>query len=481
MDVVHFDAELNFADGAFYFVGELPDGDAAATVIFIMDGSPSSAEYVGACQQLVDRVPRFRQRLRPSIGCLTSPTWVDTPLFEIADHVAEIDLATGSTAELLGMIDGLQDSRFLPDRPPWSTALVRGLEGGRAALVLRLHHSLTDGTAMIAVLASVFSFDGVGEVLLEARTASASASRVAATARTLAREWRLGVDLLSRHLVHAARSPAARGRLLVELGVLGEGRRQRGRAQHGRRSWILKVPVDQWRETAHRRNGGVNELFVALAGTVWAEYIRAVGEPAQPVRVAIPVDLRDHDAADQPGGNTLTPSVVTLDGVTDYLADLSGVRALAAAAIADARAREAAVDDVPVLDAVERLLPGVWRGRMVMDRSAYAPVVATNLMAPPGLRMCGRLVEEAFALGTPTGGAAVFALLNYRDAIQLTVNVDTGYVRRPAVFADCLQRALKVLGWTDAFVGTVAPSPSSEAAARSAGGGSDIFAASATR
>ena len=38
------------------------------------------------------------------------------------------------------------------DRPRWAVTVVEGLEGGRAAVVVKLHHVLTDGVGGIAML-----------------------------------------------------------------------------------------------------------------------------------------------------------------------------------------------------------------------------------------------------------------------------------------------------------------------------------------
>ena len=40
-------------------------------------------------------------------------------------------------------------TEFDPSRPLWAMTLVEGLEGDRAALVLKLHHSLTDGVGAV--------------------------------------------------------------------------------------------------------------------------------------------------------------------------------------------------------------------------------------------------------------------------------------------------------------------------------------------
>ena len=44
-------------------------------------------------------------------------------------------------------------------RPLWEFTLVEGLEAGRAALVMKLHHSLTDGLGGMQLMLTVFDVE----------------------------------------------------------------------------------------------------------------------------------------------------------------------------------------------------------------------------------------------------------------------------------------------------------------------------------
>ena len=54
--------------------------------------------------------------------------------------------APGSTRQVLDLVGLLEAIPFDPQRSPWDVTLIEGLEGGRAALYLRSHHALTDGS-----------------------------------------------------------------------------------------------------------------------------------------------------------------------------------------------------------------------------------------------------------------------------------------------------------------------------------------------
>ena len=52
---------------------------------------------------------------------------------------------------------------FDRERALWEFTLVEGLEGGRAALVMKLHHSLTDGIGGMEMAKNLFDLDPVAE------------------------------------------------------------------------------------------------------------------------------------------------------------------------------------------------------------------------------------------------------------------------------------------------------------------------------
>jgi diacylglycerol O-acyltransferase / wax synthase len=92
---------------------------------------------------------RFRQR--PEIG-LTGTWWSEDTSFDLSRHIrhARLPGAQGK-AELEQFVAELA-SRPLDDRHPlWQFHIVEGFEGG-AALVMRIHHAIGDGMALMGVL-----------------------------------------------------------------------------------------------------------------------------------------------------------------------------------------------------------------------------------------------------------------------------------------------------------------------------------------
>src|SRR5690349_15784483 len=95
-------------------------------------------------------VPRYRQKVRFIPGRLANPVWVDDEDFDVTYHVRRSALPTpGSDEQLAELVARLQ-SRTLDRRHPlWELVVVEGLEGGRIAIVTKVHQALVDGVRTV--------------------------------------------------------------------------------------------------------------------------------------------------------------------------------------------------------------------------------------------------------------------------------------------------------------------------------------------
>jgi diacylglycerol O-acyltransferase len=89
--------------------------------------------------------PRARQRAVRSAHLPGRYTWVDDPHFDLDQHTSEVTLE--SPGDFDGLCGRLAGQHVDHDRPLWDATLVHGLDLGRQAVVLRIHHSVMDGIA----------------------------------------------------------------------------------------------------------------------------------------------------------------------------------------------------------------------------------------------------------------------------------------------------------------------------------------------
>src|SRR5205807_4192233 len=101
-------------------------------------------------------IPRLRQRLEePPLG-LANPVWSDDAAFDLDWHVRQASLPEpGGDAELGGLVGREFSHRLDRARPLWEATLIEGLENGRKALLMKVHHALVDGVAAIGLAALV--------------------------------------------------------------------------------------------------------------------------------------------------------------------------------------------------------------------------------------------------------------------------------------------------------------------------------------
>ena len=98
-------------------------------------------------------ITRYRQRVRTVPFELGRPVWADDPHFDLDYHLRHTALpAPGDDAAFCRLMGRLMSIPLDRDRPLWETWLVEGLEGGRWALVFKIHHCLVDGVAGVDLL-----------------------------------------------------------------------------------------------------------------------------------------------------------------------------------------------------------------------------------------------------------------------------------------------------------------------------------------
>ncbi len=122
------------------------------------DGPLPFEEFVRdfECRRIAG-LPRFRQVVVPVPLNLGFPTWEDDPNFVLSDHLHRIDLEPpGSKRALNDAINETIGRRINLERPPWAITVVNGLEDGGAAVIILMHHCITDGAGVTKVLDALF-------------------------------------------------------------------------------------------------------------------------------------------------------------------------------------------------------------------------------------------------------------------------------------------------------------------------------------
>lgn len=91
-------------------------------------------------------IPLFRWKVAPAPLGLGHPYWVEDPDFNLAYHLRRVACPSpGDHKALCEFMSQVYAYKLDRDRPLWMQWVVEGLEGGKVALVMIVHHAYVDG------------------------------------------------------------------------------------------------------------------------------------------------------------------------------------------------------------------------------------------------------------------------------------------------------------------------------------------------
>jgi WS/DGAT/MGAT family acyltransferase len=287
--------------------------------LLLFEDGPGMAydQVVARVEDRLHLVPRYRQRLQHAAPGITNPAWIDDDHFDLRWHVRVTRLsAPGSDAQLAELVGTEMSRRLDRARPLWEVTLIEGLEGGRNALLAKMHHALVDGIAAIDI--GTIILDPTPEPL-DLRPESEWAPRPYDRRRHLAkmmampalRAQRALLDAAQRALTTDPRRAADDLRRATEL--MTQLARTRpaapmtslNRGIGPNRSFALQTASLQALKDAAKPHGAtVNDAILAAV----AGMLRAVAPGADPVAL-VPVSVR---RSGDEGGNRFSTVLVDL-------------------------------------------------------------------------------------------------------------------------------------------------------------------------
>ena len=144
---------MNDAEAIMWAVESDPFLRSDFTNVTVLDRPPDPVRLrVGVDRAIAAYAPLRQRVVRPPLG-LAPPQWADDPDFDVEYHLRRVAvLPPGGRRQLLDLAASLAAAPIDRARPLWELTVVEGLEGGRAAVLQRLHHSLTDGIGGMKLL-----------------------------------------------------------------------------------------------------------------------------------------------------------------------------------------------------------------------------------------------------------------------------------------------------------------------------------------
>lgn len=433
------------------------DPGLRATIVAVatLDGAPDWPRLVERFERASRIVPTFRQRLVPSPLGLATPRWVTDPDFDLGWHLRRVRVPEGGGDDaVLEIARAASMAAFDPARPLWVFTLVEGLADGSAALVLKVHHALTDGIGGVQIAAHVVDLAREGDPLgplpdaPEPERTSAIGNLAEALghdARRLAGAATGAARALPGSLLRAARDPlgAAAGAVADARSVVRMVRpvtdtrstvmRERSLVRHLHR---IDVPMDELRSASARIGGTLNDAFVGGIAGGLRRYHEHHGAPVDSLRVTMPISVRTD--GDDIGGNHVTLVRFDLPVAIEHPQE----RMWRIHEICREQRAERAIDRSESIAAALNLLPVSVTGGMLR----HVDLLASNVPGlPVEVYLAGAKVTGFYAFGATLGSAANITLMSYAGTACIGINTDAAAVPDPSVLAHCLRQGFAEL------------------------------------
>lgn len=406
---------------------------------------------------------RFTQRIvHDPLG---RPKWAEDPEFALESHLHHVALPEPQDKETFEeFVADQMATQLHPDMPLWQGYLVEGAGENGNALVMRIHHSIADGFALIYLLLGLA--DDPSEIDLpignlpeppdvgtaegdpdddpatdDAGTGGAGTTGDDAESPGLVERGRRAVGALrggGRAASMAGKAPRTLADLLTMdeepdtslVGELGVPKRV---------AWTQPIDLDLIRDVGEAYDGTINDVLMAVTTGGLRRYLEDQAELdlAEDLRVTVPVNLKPLDRRTDDLGNYFGLVYLELPvGVADPPERLAAVKAR--------------MDELKGLPQAHLVYALLWLGgnmpapiqNLVETRfHDRATGVVTNVPGPTeSFEFAGETVEDMFFWVPQSMGAGIgLSIFSYDGSVRIGVATDAGLVSDPQGLVDALQ------------------------------------------
>lgn len=365
---------------------------------------------------------------------LHHPMWIERDEVNLDYHLHRVAVPSpGGRRELDDVIAEIARIPLNRSRPLWELYLAEGLAGGRAAVIVKVHHALADGAASANIVARAV------DPTVTAPGAGVIADEVAPPAAQLVRQ--AGRDHLRqlRDLPGLIRDTRAGGKRVRQL---SEQRSEdpdiaqplssphtfiNHRVSAGRRFATATICLDQAKETKDRLGVTLNDLVLSIAAGALRELrLRHEGASAKPMIASVPVST--DPSPDRLSGNAIGGLLVSLP---THVSD--PVERARLTSIATAHAKEDnALRGPELMGRWMNYLPPLLvppAFGLLSKRAGHNRLYNLSISNVPGPRRIGYVagapISELYSVGPLTPGSGMnITVWSYVDQLNVAVLTD---------------------------------------------------------
>lgn len=448
----------------------------SGAMVTLLDRPIDRDRFTRRIATAVVTIPRLHQRVDAPLGRVVAPRWVHDNEFDLGHHLRFVAMPQGANSEvdLWALAARLAQIPFDRTRPLWEMHVVEGVEGGRGALISKLHHSVADGIGAMRMSLAYMDLrrkvkmdpeiDLVAE--LEASVADAHASDTSdlrseliggvgqfvdkfakptfGIMRSVAGEvatW--GAD---RHRIgDAAESARAQAEGLLEQLPLGDhsepGSPLWAKRSRKRHLEVLALDLDATKAAAASLGGTVNDLFVAGAVEGAVEYHRRRNVELDELHVSFVMSTRGKGDR---SSNAFTP--VPFDAPAGPLTAEERFAQVRDRMSERKKSTSSGGGLMAAAAGAANLLPTSVVTQIARREAASIDFATSNFRGSPVRAFIGGArVEGLYTLGPVAGTAFNLTTLSYCGSLDMGLHVDPVAVDDPAELKECIAGAYDAL------------------------------------
>lgn len=419
-------------------------------------------------QGVLHRLPRYRQKLA-WIPLERQPVWVDDERFNLDYHLRHTSLPRPGDEEQLKRLSArVMGQRLDRTRPLWEMWIVEGLEGGRFAVINKVHHCMIDGVSGVDLMTVLMSTAQDAEIPeAPPYVPRPEPGGFELLRNEIARRIKLPFEAArdARHLLNEARD--ARQELLSRLRALSEtiGTTLRPASMtplnqrvgpHRRFDWTT-MPIREIKEIRRALGGSLNDVVLTIATGAVRRFLqlRRVDPAELDFRALAPVSVRTQDQRGKLG-NRVSAWILALPvGEPDPREQLKAISRRTGRLKSSKQAVGA-----EVLTQVAEWTPATLLSLGARNATRLLPfnLVVTNVPGPQlPLYLLGARMEEIYPYVPLTENLGLgIALFSYDGKLGWGFNADYGLVPDLGEFVTAVRDSFQGLR---AAAGLAAPGP----------------------
>jgi WS/DGAT/MGAT family acyltransferase len=364
----------------------------------------------------------------------------------------------GTLREVFDLAEPIAMQGFDRARPLWEAVVIDGLSDGRAAIVLKIHHAITDGVGGVKIQMELLDLDRETAAATAARETSVWSrppserplNEVQRVGDALAYESKRALSSIRRLAGSAvdtvrdgASDPVGIGTHALEVGTSLARLLQPATAPLSPcmvdrslsvRFDALTLDLPATKRAAKVVGGKLNDAFVAGVAIGLRRYHQRHGYEVDELRMTMPISIRSDRTASVAGNQFVPARFAVPIGIDDPVALMTVIRER----IASQRREPALSFTEPIASLLSRL-PTTATTAVFGAMLKGIDFVTTNVPGPPvPVYVGGSAVLAQYAFAPMTGAAANIALLSYQDDLNVGINTDPAAVTDPDTFVECL-------------------------------------------